>query len=62
MDITPIFFQIIANNDVDQKMVEDARQKNNVKSQFNTKLSELVASVTCLRDYLINNKKDYINI
>lgn len=61
MDLTPIFVELINyNQNHQQKSKNDLFTKK--KSMFNTKLLEIVSSVTCMRDYLVNNKKDYINI
>ncbi len=70
MDLTPIFVQMMADikrGGGDQKTSEDNRSlspslKSKSCSHFSTKLSELVASVTYMRDYLLANRKDYINI
>lgn len=72
MDLTPIFVQMMADikrggGGGDQKTSEDNRSlspssKSKSSSHFSTKLSELVASVTYMRDYLLANRKDYINI
>ena len=69
MDLTPIFVQMMADikrGGGDQKASEDTQSLSSSKSKssshFSTKLSELVASVTYMRDYLLANRKDYINI
>lgn len=60
MDLTPCFLQLIA--DIGGDSVSGTPCNTSRSSLFNTKLTELVASVTYMRDYLISNKKDYINI
>lgn len=60
MDLTPCFLQLIA--DIGGDSVSGTPGNTSRSSLFNTKLTELVASVTYMRDYLISNKKDYINI
>ena len=68
MDLTPIFVQMMADikrGGGDQKTAEDNQSlssSSKSSSHFSTKLSELVASVTYMRDYLLANRKDYINI
>lgn len=68
MDLTPLFCQVVTDIKGSGRFhsteaEEDAENKSiSSQSHFNTKLSELVASVTYMRDYLISNKKDYINI
>ena len=69
MDLTNCFQQIVSdrgnfsiNNDTNNKNVNNNNSNIGKSSILNTKLCELVASVTYMRDYLISNKKDYINI
>ncbi|KAI7697555.1 hypothetical protein SSS_09991 [Sarcoptes scabiei] len=74
MDRTRVFNEIINelnDNNIEQnesnflkkfhskhKSKIDDRDRNN----FNFKLRELISSITYMRDYLLANKKDYLNI
>lgn len=67
MDLTALFCQVVTDikgSGIYQTAETQDEENKSISSQshFNTKLSELVASVTYMRDYLISNKKDYINI
>ncbi|KAH7643801.1 hypothetical protein HUG17_6163 [Dermatophagoides farinae] len=63
MDQTKCFLQIIHTNNNHRNVDGSNGLRNDGKSrQLSWKLRELVASITCMRDYLLANKKDYVNI
>lgn len=69
MDLTLSFVRIV--NDLQDKLgiqseslVKNKKHaiQNMSKSLFNTKLTELVSSISFMNKFLLDNKKDYINI
>lgn len=58
MDLTPCFVEFLK---LSQRTKPDSQFKAK-KSTISAKLKDLVASITYMRDYLVNNKRDYINI
>lgn len=63
MDQTKCFQQIVHTIGNHSNSVVCNGLRNEDKSrQISWKLRELVASITCMKDYLLANQKDYVNI
>ena len=65
MDITAIFVHVIEeikNENPHYCQKTTSKPTSSRKTIFNTKLNELVASITYMRDYLISNREDYVHI
>ncbi|XP_035204649.1 syntaxin-18-like [Stegodyphus dumicola] len=72
MDVTPVFKACVKTlrtrnkalglGDKDKSILSSSSKGNKNKSEFTVKAKEVLGTITKMRDFLLDHRKDYINV